>query len=343
MSLGLCSTVTSNNANSAIIVTGSARASLGTAIIKQIRRTLPSSPIVAIDKCHDESLSADPGVCIVEINLDPFSRRGEYGLLCNELAAGLDRAHRLLNFSGISAVILGAGIYTVGSLIESSARERESQIGVNICGKIETLHAVLLFNESHNVPSNERLTLIDIGSVHGLTSPAKRSLYAATKAFGLSLCTSLANGRELHRAFHIAPGPIETPMLHRNVWVLKAGGPVDFFEFLLQGNVSTYNKIFVECEDGAFTSAARAFNADSTTLAKVFFRYKDIRREQKADTKGVLSVEAVAEFVENLVSIPQSQDGTYILTAPWGVLRSQRLPFLSPVTDGLLNPTPPIR
>src|SRR5205085_811445 len=143
-----------------------------------------------------------------------------------------DSAGERLRFQEIDTLVYSAGVYENGPLVELSTAARANVLGVNIVCKIEVLHAVLAFNRTNDFDSSRGLTFVDVGSTHGLSPSATRSLYAPSKAFGLDLCIALCDGREVKRCLHVAPGPVDTYMLHRNHWVAKEQGPSQFLDFI---------------------------------------------------------------------------------------------------------------
>lgn len=133
-------------------------------------------------------------------------------------------ARQHLGYLGIAAAILAAGTYESGELVTTKIADRKRLVGVNVCGKVELLHAVLMMNQSLGFPSADALTLIDIGSLHALNLSGSRALYSATKAFGLDFCMALCRNSEVRRAIYIAPGPIDTHILHRNHLISSGDG-----------------------------------------------------------------------------------------------------------------------
>ena len=185
---------------------------------------------------------------------------------------------------------------------------------MNVCGKIELLHAVLSLNKQVGVDSSATVTFIDVGSLHGLQAAPGRSLYGSSKSMGLDLCLSLQFGQELKRVIYMVPGPIDTHMLHRNYWVSKEHGPVEFFEHVRTAFPDLYAAIFLDCDPSALRVAASRSGVDVVRVTDVFHRYKDRRAQQCASSDGILQP---AELADALVDIMTDEskypEGAYIL------------------------------
>ena len=312
----------------AILVSGTARDSLGEAFVHLVRRRYSDSPIVAVDKECNPGLQALQGVHQLAIDLNPFTCDDGYAGLASRLASGLEDAQHVLGFEGIGTVVLGAGTYESGTVLETQLEGRQRLIGVNVCGRIEVIYASLAMNQRIAFGSTLAFALIDVGTLHGLTRTPNRPLYVATKALGLDLCFSMRRGGEVDRAIYLAPGPIDTHMLHRNHWVSKEYGPSAFFEHVRSLGAEMYRDVFVRCNDTAFAEAVSCYPSESEELAELFVRYKLRRERQFADEQGVL---LPTDLADRLVAIVANgalyTDGVYILTAPSGKVKMRQLSF----------------
>lgn len=312
----------------AIFLSGTAPSSLGEALVSKLCAKYHSSPIVAIDKQHNPTLDCIRNARSIVLDLNPLTSTNSYERLAGELDAAIQHTQVDLGFPGVGTVILAAGTYDSGTLVDSSIEARKRLVGVNVCGKIELLHAVLRVNQTLGLNSSEELTLVDVGALHGLAAPGGRSVYAATKALGLALCLSLQRGREVKRVIYMAPGPIDTHMLHRNHWVSKENGSVEFFEHVRAQDGSLYEDVFVRCDDAAFAEATSSRRTEKAQLADVFARYKSRREEQFNGGNGVLRATDVAhQIVEVLADEAAYSDDVYILTAPGGQVQMENLAF----------------
>jgi short-subunit dehydrogenase len=319
----------------AFIISGTAPNSLGEDLVRSLRNKWPDSPVLAIDKEHNPSLKDLQGVYEVVVDLNPFTSTRGYRGLIHDLNSGIQHGLQKSNARGIGTAILAAGTYESGSLLETSTEGRQRLIGVNVCGKIEVLHAALATNQRLGCPSSEAFTLVDVGTLHALMASPNRSLYVATKALGLDLCMSMQRGGEVSRAIHLAPGPIDTHMLHRNHWVSKEHGSVEFFDRVRGQNTRLYQDVFIQCEDDAFAEAVSTSQTDSDKLATVFDRYKTRRREQFSSEHGVLSVSTFADYLITIIADRiVYTDGVYILTAPGGQTHMQHLAFSDVIRYG---------
>jgi short-subunit dehydrogenase len=312
----------------AIVVSGAAPNSLGECLVQKLRGTCSDSPIIVIDRHYNPNLSDIQGVHMVIVDLNPFSSERGYDGVVNDLDQAIPRAIREIGAGGVATAILGAGTYESGSLLETSLEARQKLIGVNVCGKVELLHAVLAINDKLGFPSRRALTLVDIGTLHALTASPNRSLYVATKAMGLDLCITMKRGGEVSRAMYLAPGPIDTHMLHRNHWVSKERGSVEFFEYVRTQNARLYRDIFMNCDDVAFAEAVSSSGLKLDELATVFSRYRIRRREQFSDRNGVLCVDDLAKRVVAIIADRGAHtDGVYVFTAANEQVQMRWLPF----------------
>jgi NADP-dependent 3-hydroxy acid dehydrogenase YdfG len=300
-----------------IIISGTAPNSLGEAVVISLRRYDPEVPIVAIDLELNPSFGSIPNIHNIAIDLNPLTSLRGYAELIRKLKDEIHNAQRRLGFKGINTAILAAGTYTSGPLVTIRLEERQRLIGVNICGTLEVLHAVLEINDALGFSSRDSLSLTYVGTLHALASSPGKSVYVATKAFGLDLCVSLRRGQEVFRAIYFAPGQIDTPMLHRNHWVSKENGSVQFFDYVRSSRADLYRRVFVECDDDAFREAVSSTRSDVNELAETFSRYKNQRTLQLQRPEGVLQPIDLANCVVDVVTNADSHpDGVYIVTAP---------------------------
>jgi short-subunit dehydrogenase len=279
--------------------------------------------IVAIDKQHCPIVEDIGNARFINLDLNPLTHPNSYKLLASELKGRIQRTLEELRSPGVGTLILSAGCYDWGCLADTTIEVRKRLIGVNVCGKIELIHAVLAVNQALGFKNSDELTLVDVGSLHGLVAAGNRSLYGATKAMGLDLCASLQRGGEIKRAIHVAPGAIDTHMLHRNHWVSKEGGPIEFLEALKDQGGTLYEDVFVMCNETGFARAASRY---LNPLNDVFHRYKRRRKKQFKHKHGVLNPIDVAHRVVKLLK-KKSSSGVHILTAPKGIVRMQNLKF----------------
>ena len=311
-----------------IVVTGVAPGSLGEALAIALCRRHPETKIVAIDLMANPALADFSNVYSLGLDLNPISPSQDCPKLATRIAAEIDLALQRFELKGIGAAILAAGVYESGPLVEITLEARQSLVGINVCGKLEVLHAVLEFNQRNGFASREALTFIDIGSLHGLTSSAGRPLYAATKAFGLDLCISMRRGGEVCRAIYAAPGQIDTPMLHRNHWVSKERGSPEFFKHVRSLGTVRYRDIFVECDDSAFREVVSTSGLEPRELNQTFSRYKLLRSQGFERADGILCpVELADHLVRILGDAAVHQEGVYMFSAPKRQLEMRHLSF----------------
>jgi short-subunit dehydrogenase len=312
----------------AILVTGTAKYSLGESFVSQYCCHFDHLPIITLDRQLNTGLARFEKVNAVQINLNPFDYSGGYSSFEIELNTALQNAVNQLSCSAIDTAVLSAALYASGPFIKQTLETRKDLLGVNVCGKYEVLHSVLSLNKKHGFDNRRGLTLIDIGSRHGLCPSHGRSLYATSKAIGLDLCVALQNGKELRRCIHLAPGPIDTYMLHKNYWVSKEKGPASFLNYLLSHHEELYREIFIECHENALKEACTVQSIDIKTIMDKFTRYKNRRRLKLQTAEGILKAKDVADLLVDIVTDDEGNPpGVYVVTAPEGKMQIERLSF----------------
>ncbi|QDV53513.1 SDR family NAD(P)-dependent oxidoreductase [Gimesia fumaroli] len=312
--------------DSAILITGTGNNSLGEMICKTLRRAYTGTPIIAIDLNNSSLITNLERTLAFNINLNPLTHHAGYKGVANDVQQVIDNARSQFQFHGIGMVVLAAGMYDFGDLTSTSLDVRQAITGVNVCGKIEILHAVMEMNNKFGFRSEEELTLVDIGSLHGLSASGSRAIYVASKAFGLDLCLSLLHGHEINRMIHFAPGPIDTHMLHRNHWVLKEHGSSEFFEYVREKHAEKYSNVFVGCDDQEFAKMVTGFSENNEVLFNIFNRYKERRARQMAGDNPILNPMDVATVIVDTLQHPTSEEEVVCkINAAGGHVQTQML------------------
>jgi short-subunit dehydrogenase len=302
-----------------VVVTGVARRSLGEAIVDTCLRRMPNVGIVGIDRTQNPDLNRRRNFREVIFDLNPLSCTEGVEAFASALRVALLDAVVRAGINGVAYLVQSAGVYDFGTFLDHDARRRRRVLGLNILGTTEVLHAVMALNAQFNWPNDEAFVHVLVGSFHGLHASAGRSLYGPSKAFGIDLCASLFAGAEVARCMYIAPGPIDTPMLHRNHWVAKAGGSESFFDKMLDGPADEYESIFLHCEEAALERVARAESGSGAgPLKDVFARYRDERRKAREREMGVLDPQVCATAVVDRIMLSDSESGVYVLRADQG-------------------------
>lgn len=313
---------------SAILVTGTAKFSLGDCFVKQYCSNPDHLPLITLDLQHNQMLDHFKKVQATQINLNPFDHLEGYSSFSHELQKTIQNAIDQLSCKTINTAVLSAGLYSSGPFTEHAQETRKNILGVNICGKYEVLYSVLSLNQKHGFENKKGFNLIDIGSTHGLHPSRGRSLYAPSKAIGLNLCIALQDGNEVRRSIHIAPGPIDTHMLHRNYWVNKERGPASFLEYLFLHDEELYHKIFIDCCENALKKACTIKSIKIKTIIDTFARYKDRRQSQLQTNEGILQPNELADLIVDIVlDDKENPSGVYVVTAPEGKMKIERFPF----------------
>jgi NAD(P)-dependent dehydrogenase (short-subunit alcohol dehydrogenase family) len=312
----------------AVLISGTAARSLGSLWIRAYARRAGDAPVVAIDREHDPALRDLRNVSTIAFDLNPLNPSPGFVPFVEQLHAALASAHASVGFDGLSTFISAAGVYDSGPLVDSTVEGRRRLLGVNVCGKLELLVAALALNQRLGFDSASELSFLEIGSLRGLQASPGRAAYAASKAFGLDLCISLEQEGAVKRTLYVAPGPIDTHMLHRNYWVTKEGGPVEFLQHVRTQRADLYRDIFIRCDPAAFAEAAASAQMSRDVLAPIFERYKARRTAQLTDPRGILDA---AELAEHLVDIAADEaaysSGVYVFTAPGGRMRMEKLAY----------------
>ncbi len=312
----------------AALISGTAASSLGSLWIRAYLQRAKDGPVVAIDREHDPAILNFPSVRTVPFDLNPLNQSSGFVQFVEQLHAALGAAHEALGFDGLSTFISGAGAYDSGPLVDSTIEGRRRLLGVNVCGNLELLVAALALNKRLGFDSPGRLSFLEIGSLRGLQVSPGRAAYAASKAFGLDLCISLDQEGQVKRTLYIAPGPIDTHMLHRNYWATKEGGPVEFLDYVRTKRAELYRDIFIRGDDQAFAEAAASGRMSRHALAPVFERYQARRIAQLADPRGILDAAELAErLVDLAVDAAAHPSGAYVFTAPGGRMQMEKLDF----------------
>ncbi len=139
----------------------------------------------------------------------------------------------------------------------------------------------------------------------------------------------MSRSGEVSRAVYVAPGRIDTPMLHRNLWVSKEHGPPDFIDHVQRLGPPTYKEIFVECNDNAFAEAVANGGYVMQSLVQVFSRYKQLRTQRFEAEDGILCPDELADCIAGIVHDPARypQQGVYVFRAPERQIESRYYSF----------------
>jgi NAD(P)-dependent dehydrogenase (short-subunit alcohol dehydrogenase family) len=319
----------------AVLISGTAASSLGSLWVEEYSRRAKEAPVVAIDREHEPAIRDLKNVRTIDFDLNPLNQSPGYDQFVEQLHFSLRSAQEAVRFEGISTFVSGAGTYESGPLVETTIEGRRRLLGVNVCGNVELLVAVLTLNKRLGFDSSGGLSFFEIGSLRGLQASAGRSAYAATKAMGLDLCVSLQAGREVKRAIYVAPGPIDTHMFHRNYWVTKEGGSVEFLDHVRTKRAELYREIFIRCDDDAFAEAVSSSRLSRNSLAPVFERYKARRNQQIADPRGILdAIELAQRLVDMAADDVAYPAGAYVFTAPGGQMQTEKIEFADLIRRG---------
>lgn len=296
------------------VVTGVARHSLGEALVRALLSRAAGHQIIGIDRIPNPELDDVPSFRQVIFDLNPLSGPQGLAAFATALEDALAGAVTATGNHGVEYLVQCAGLYDFGTFLDHDVQRRTELLGLNVLGTTEVLHAVMSLNHRVQRRNEKELTHILVGSFQGLFARARRPIYAPSKAYGIDLCASLVEGGEVAKCIYLAAGPIDTPMLHWNHWVRKAGGPEEFFKKALGGPRERYASVFISCDDAALEAAAgEAPPGGLEALRKAMQRYRTKRGAAKAGTLGVLSPESCAGVLVRMLASVEAGSGVYML------------------------------
>jgi NAD(P)-dependent dehydrogenase (short-subunit alcohol dehydrogenase family) len=310
------------------VVAGVRPFSLGDAIVSELRRRAVRSTILVVD--IEPAAPVDGANIISKVfDLNPLRHPSGFEGWSGELDVLLRgmMPHGATPLP-IRAVLLCVAKYDVDRYEDTNTQHRADMLGVNLLAKCELVHAAMRINADSGFKNAEFLDLVDFGSLHTVRQTPRRALYNTTKTATLALCELLSQGAEVRRAFHIAPGCIDTPMLHLNHWTLKEKGDPRFPELVRRERPSLYAAIFREGNDEAFHAALQDLRFTDAELPTVFERYRS-RRSAVAETEeGIILPEELASYTTSLI-LEKNTFGSGILEvkAPHGRMHVSYRPF----------------
>jgi hypothetical protein len=298
------------------IVTGVARHSFGASFVRAHLEGARNSRLIGLDRISNPDFSKHPNFHEVICDLNPLTFPGGYNAFVRTLADRLSSASSFFGGDPIRCLVQFAGTYEFGPFTGHDINRRQRILGLNLLGITEVLHAVMTLNALLRKNNGKEFIHVLAGSFQGLKMRAERSLYAASKAYGLDLCAALAKGGELSKCLYLAIGPMDTAMLHWNHWTAKLGGSNRFFQSIFAGDPSVYRSVFIECNDDALATAAEpAFSSDLVALKATFKNYKDVRKNAFHSELGVLEPNRCAKLLDRLLESENLESGVYALTA----------------------------
>jgi short-subunit dehydrogenase len=299
-----------------VVVTGFARHSLGEAFVRAFFKRGTGTHVIGIDRIQNPDLVEYPDFQQIEFDVNPLDCKEGLAAFATTFAERLSNAVTASGTEGVEFLVQCAGVYEFGQLLEHAVERRSEVLGVNVLGVTEVLHGVMELNRRLGRENNKDFTHILVGSYQGLYARDGRPVYAPSKAYGIDLCTSLVEGREVAKCIYLAPGPIDTPMLHRNHWVTRAQGSEGFFNETLGGPPKTYESIFVDCDEAILERIAHEkFAPELADLRMAMRRYAVVRREAFNEELGVLSPGACASVLTDMLTCDELVSGVYSVRA----------------------------
>lgn len=313
----------------AILISGVSDYSLGMECVRSIRRVHTTTPLLVFSHGpYSANAARDQFASIIDFELNPLEHAASYREYSANLDSAIEQGCARNSATRIKAVIQSAGVYDAGPFEKHHDSTLSLLVGVNVCGSIAILRSAMLLNSSHSEYCRDAMSLIQVGAIHSLKHSPGRALYSATKALSIDLCESLVVGEELRRAVYLAPGPIDTHMLHRNHWVNKSGGSVPFFEILRERHSDRYADVFMSCDRTAITEIAECEGFKKSEVESTFERYRQTRQQVIDSDLGLIATVELAEWIECAVHNESAYpSGIYVATAPRGALTVRHYSF----------------
>ncbi len=194
-----------------VVVTGFARHSLGEAFVQAFLSRRTGAHVIGIDRIENPDLAEYPDFQQIEFDLNPLNCKDGLGAFATTFAERLSDAVTASGTEGVEFLVQCAGVYEFGQLLEHAVERRSEVLGVNVLGVTEVLHGVMALNRRLCRENDKDFTHILVGSYQGLYARDGRPVYAPSKAYGIDLCTSLVEGREVAKCIYLAPGPNRYP------------------------------------------------------------------------------------------------------------------------------------
>jgi NAD(P)-dependent dehydrogenase (short-subunit alcohol dehydrogenase family) len=313
--------------SAAFVLAGARPFSLGDAIANELAVRAPEATILAVDieapAVHHANITAKV------FDLNPLRHA------CGFLGWNAELDAILVGMMPVGAppipiraLFLNIAKYDVSRFEDTSAQDRADMLGINFLAKCELINAVMRINSRFGFDSSRILDIIDFGSLHTIRKAPRRALYNTAKTATLALCELLSKGAEVKRAFHIAPGCLDTPMLHTNHWTLKEHGDQRFPELVRRELPSLYTAVFRDTNSESFYAAIHALGFIGSELPIVFDRYCGRRKAVAGSQEGIILPEELASYIIGLTLETFSlESGILEVTAPRGEMSVAHRPF----------------
>lgn len=311
------------------IVTGVAPFSLGEAIALELHSAVPAARIITVDLHPNprlESRLGDAGT-FIEMDLNPLNYEGTGGAGFSRFSERLGTALRTAvtngngssDGRGIDLLFNNVGVYGFGPLVDTPPEVLASLIGVNYVGQLLATQTVMALNREFGVDNSRRLKLCKVGSFQGIHLRPGRPVYAPSKAIGLDTAQALALGAEAQTVIYLAVGPIDTHMLHYNLWG-KAGGDQEFIRDLyIHRDLDLYRAAFVDGDVSAFRRLVED-NPQCDALSATYSQY--LRLKDQYSRTEEFATESAHDIGRDLVARmtqPDLTSGILVFDKQWAV------------------------
>jgi NAD(P)-dependent dehydrogenase (short-subunit alcohol dehydrogenase family) len=275
------------------LICGAATGSVGEAVCERVCHTRAADSLLYLDRTVNPNLMT-AGIPFAECDfsaasiLDPESVSLR---ICDAILALAPTGRDAI----VTHLYFCSGIYAHARLADWDPTITANIINVNLLGLLLALHAIQCVHAFQGASqATAGLTVCFMGSEHAVSASAGRAAYCAAKTGAVAALLSLRNSRCIGSAVWVAVGPIDTPMLHRNQWVTKAGGSEQYYEFVSSRPASEYAAVFRECDLETACRLAAEGCFDVATTIEAFGRYVTVRQDLFAQECGVHSASEVA-------------------------------------------------
>lgn len=210
----------------------------------------------------------------------------------------------------IDSVYYCSGVYHSSPIAMWGDNDPNDVICVNLTGFLDVLRCVAVLRQCGDVMGGPAPRVCYVGSDHALRCTANRAVYVAAKIGAVGALIALAKEGAISAATWVAVGPIDTPMLHCNHWVIKSGGDRRFFDFALQSSDRDYDKVFTECDPDAIRTMAEIGRFDVGEMMETLERYRRARKTSVSADDRLLGPREVASHLCGYV--PQHRYGDLV-------------------------------
>lgn len=275
------------------LVCGAAPGSVGEALCERFRHTGAVDFVLYLDRTENPNL-ATAGITFAACDFSARSASDPESVsrnICNAILSLAQENGKAV----VSHLFFCSGIYANSTIGDWDIVTTTNIISINLVGLFLTLHGIHQAHASqHAARATSHVAVYFMGSEHAVSASAGRAAYCAAKTGAVGALLSLRRSCCIGSAVWIAVGPIDTPMLHRNQWVIKARGSEQYYEFVTRQTGVDYNYVFRDCDQGIAHRLAAEGGFAALPIKEALDRYIAVRQELFAQECGVHSANEVA-------------------------------------------------